>query len=76
MNVENPSLRLARLAGGLLNWLNRAMFRSSSAVATICESLIADANRRGVTVVMVTHDREIAARADRVVTLHGGRVEV
>ena len=35
--------RLARLAGGLLNWVNRTLFQGSSAVATICESLIADA---------------------------------
>ncbi len=39
--------RLARLAGGLLNWLNRAMFRGSSAVATICDSMIADARAAG-----------------------------
>ncbi|MFP1679140.1 glycosyltransferase [Alloalcanivorax sp. C16-2] len=39
--------RLARLAGGLLNWLNRTMFRGSSAVATICESMIADARAAG-----------------------------
>ena len=38
--------------------------------------LLAEQHRRGLTIVMVTHDREIAARADRVVTLHGGRVEV
>jgi lipoprotein-releasing system ATP-binding protein len=37
--------------------------------------LIADQHRQGLTVVMVTHDPAIAARADRVVTLHEGRVE-
>jgi len=39
--------RLARLAGGLLRWVNRTLFRGSSAVATICESLIADARAAG-----------------------------
>lgn len=39
--------RLAKLAGGLLNWLNRTLFRGSSAVATICESMIADARAAG-----------------------------
>jgi len=39
--------RLARLAGGLLNWVNRTLFQGSSAVATICESLIADARAAG-----------------------------
>jgi len=39
--------RLARLAGGLLNWVNRTLFQGCSAVATICESLIADARAAG-----------------------------
>jgi lipoprotein-releasing system ATP-binding protein len=37
--------------------------------------LIAAQHRDGLTVVMVTHDPEIARRADRVVRLHAGRIE-
>jgi lipoprotein-releasing system ATP-binding protein len=36
--------------------------------------LIAAQHRDGLTIVMVTHDENIARRADRVVRLHGGRV--
>ncbi|MBI1914910.1 MAG: ABC transporter ATP-binding protein [Planctomycetes bacterium] len=39
-------------------------------------SLLHDLNRQdGLTIVMVTHNREIAAGTDRVVRLHAGRVE-
>ena len=37
--------------------------------------LIAEQHRSGLTIVMVTHDEAIAARADRIVRLHDGRVE-
>jgi lipoprotein-releasing system ATP-binding protein len=37
--------------------------------------LIAQQHRAGLTIVMVTHDPEIARRADRVVHLHDGRIE-
>ncbi|UCD75264.1 MAG: ABC transporter ATP-binding protein [Phycisphaerales bacterium] len=36
--------------------------------------LLAEQHASGLTIVMVTHDPDIAARADRVVTLHDGRV--
>jgi ABC-type lipoprotein export system ATPase subunit len=36
--------------------------------------LIAQQHRDGLTIVMVTHDAKVAARADRVVELHDGRV--
>ncbi len=36
--------------------------------------LLAEQHRAGLTIVMVTHDRSIADRADRVVELHHGRV--
>ncbi len=36
--------------------------------------LLAEQHRRGLTIVMVTHDQSIADRADRVVELHGGKV--
>lgn len=36
--------------------------------------LIAQQHRAGLTIVMVTHDRSIADRADRIVELHDGRV--
>ena len=37
--------------------------------------LIAEQHRNGLTIVMVTHDPAIAARADRRVHLHDGRIE-
>jgi lipoprotein-releasing system ATP-binding protein len=37
--------------------------------------LIARQHTNGLTIVMVTHDENIARRADRIVRLHGGRVE-
>jgi len=37
--------------------------------------LLTEQHKAGLTMVMVTHDRSIADRADRVVELHGGRVE-
>lgn len=39
--------RLARLAGGLLNWVNRTLFRGSETAATICESMIEQARAAG-----------------------------
>ena len=37
--------------------------------------LLVEQHRQGLTIVMVTHDRAIADRADRVVELHDGRVQ-
>jgi len=37
--------------------------------------LIAEQHRQGLTIVMVTHDINVATRADRIVKLHQGRVE-
>ncbi len=39
--------RLARLAGGFLNWVNRTLFQGSETAATICESMIAQARSAG-----------------------------
>ena len=39
--------RLARLAGGFLNWVNRTLFQGSDTAATICESMIAQARAAG-----------------------------
>lgn len=39
--------RLARLAGGFLNWLNRTLFRGSSAVVTISEDMLGKARQAG-----------------------------
>lgn len=39
--------RLARLAGGLIDALNRLLFRNSHAVTTLCESMLAEARAAG-----------------------------
>ncbi len=39
--------RLARLAGGLIDALNRLLFRGSRTVTTICESMLAEARAAG-----------------------------
>jgi putative ABC transport system ATP-binding protein len=40
------------------------------------EDLIIEAHRRrGNTLVMVTHNAELAARADRIIRIHGGRID-
>ena len=40
----------------------------------VLEMLVAMNRREGTTLVLVTHDRELASRADRLITLHDGRV--
>jgi lipoprotein-releasing system ATP-binding protein len=42
---------------------------------TILDALAELRERLGLTVAMVTHDRAVAARADRVVSLHDGRLD-
>ncbi len=37
--------------------------------------LLHDMNERGMTIVMVTHDEEIAAHSERVIHLLDGRIE-
>lgn len=39
--------RLAKLAGGFLNWINRTLFQGSETAATICESMITQAREAG-----------------------------
>jgi len=64
--VGDPQLLLADEPTGNLD------SRTGLEVMTILESLNAD---RGVAVVLVTHDREIAGRAHRQVHMRDGRVE-
>jgi putative ABC transport system ATP-binding protein len=40
----------------------------------VLEMLVAMNRREGTTLVLVTHDRELASRADRLITLHDGQV--
>ena len=41
----------------------------------IVEILLGIHERRGTTIVLATHDQELAARADRILVLKGGRIE-
>ncbi|MFQ6044920.1 MAG: ABC transporter ATP-binding protein [Gemmatimonadales bacterium] len=62
--VNDPGILLADEPTGNLD------SRTSSEIMDVFESLY----RQGQTVVMVTHEADIAARARRVITLHDGRV--
>jgi putative ABC transport system ATP-binding protein len=62
--VNRPRLLLADEPTGALD------SRSSAAVL----GLLLDANARGVTLVLITHDHEVAAAMSRVITLHDGRI--
>jgi len=63
--VHSPALVLADEPTGNLD---------SRSAAQVVELLVALVRRHGSTLVMVTHGRETAAAADRVVTLSDGRV--
>ncbi|MHC4415386.1 MAG: ABC transporter ATP-binding protein [Planctomycetota bacterium] len=63
--VNNPDLLLADEPTGNLD---------ETTGAEILD-LIADQHRRGLTIVMVTHDAAIASRADRLAYLRDGRIE-
>jgi putative ABC transport system ATP-binding protein len=63
--VPNPSILLADEPTGNLDAANGAM---------IADLLFESQARRGTTLVLVTHDPALAARAGRVVRLHSGRI--
>ena len=63
--VAQPRLVLADEPTGNLD---------STTGATVLDLLFAEVNERGVALVLVTHDREIAARAGRSHTLRDGRL--
>jgi putative ABC transport system ATP-binding protein len=62
--INQPKLILADEPTGNLDAVNEA----------IVLSLIADLHREGRTVLMVTHDQEVARMADRRIELHHGRL--
>ena len=63
--VKEPSVLLADEPTGNLDTANTAEIIN----------IIADLNHRnGITVIVVTHEQDIAARADRIITLSDGRV--
>jgi putative ABC transport system ATP-binding protein len=62
--INQPDLILADEPTGNLDAVNEA----------IVLSLIADLHREGRTVLMVTHDQEVARMADRRIELHHGRL--
>lgn len=62
--ANEPAVLLADEPTGALD--------SDAAAATL--ELIDQRHRRGQTIVLITHDHEVAARAERVVTMRDGRV--
>ena len=63
--VRNPSVLLADEPTGNLDAVTGGAILD----------LLAERHRAGLTIVMVTHDKEVAARADRIVQLRDGRVQ-
>lgn len=63
--VRNPSVLLADEPTGNLDAVTGGSILD----------LLADRHRAGLTIVMVTHDKDVAARADRIVQLRDGRVQ-
>ena len=64
--VHEPSLVLADEPTGNLD------ADTGARIMTLLEALVAD---RGATLILVTHADEVAARADRILTLDHGRIE-
>ena len=62
--VGNPKLLLADEPTGALD----------SVTSEDVMSLLKDLNRQGLTVIIITHDHEVAAVADRVVTFKDGQI--
>ena len=62
--MNNPKLLLADEPTGNLD------FSTGNGILDV----IADLNRAGQTVVMVTHDEEVAGRASRVIVLSDGKI--
>ncbi|WP_017296833.1 ABC transporter ATP-binding protein [Nodosilinea nodulosa] len=62
--VNRPQLLLADEPTGALD-----SHTSQSIMA-----IFADLNREGMTVIMVTHDRQVAEQCDRIITFHDGQV--
>ncbi len=63
--VTNPNVILADEPTGALDSTN------GGTVLDILKEL----NKQGVTVIIVTHDRQIAQRADRIISMRDGRIE-
>ena len=62
--VKEPSVLLADEPTGNLDTANTAEILN----------IISDLNHQnGITVIVVTHERDVAARADRIITLSDGR---
>ena len=62
--VNNPALLLADEPTGNLD----------SAVTTEIISIFRNLNQEGITVVLVTHEMDVAARTQRTIRLHDGKV--
>jgi putative ABC transport system ATP-binding protein len=62
--VNNPSIIMADEPTGNLD--------SKSGEAIL--KLLMDLNKKGITLIMVTHDNKIASKADRIIYLKDGRI--
>ena len=63
--IANPRVILADEPTGALD----------SVTSDEVMNLLKDINREGITIVVVTHESEIAAQCDRIIRLKDGRIE-
>ena len=64
--INEPQLLLADEPTGNLDW---------ETADRVMDLLLAEVAKRGLSAIIVTHDRDLAARMDRTVSLHEGIVE-
>ena len=71
---QRVSLARALMNGGQVILADEPTGALDSRTGAEVMALLKELNARGHTVILITHDREIAANAPRVIELHDGRV--
>jgi macrolide transport system ATP-binding/permease protein len=71
---QRVSIARALMNGGQVILADEPTGALDSRTGAEMMALLAELNRRGHTVVLITHDREVAAHAHRTVELHDGRI--
>ena len=74
---EQQRVAVARALAGRphIVWADEPTGNLDSETATAVMDLLAELHREGLTLILVTHDRGVAARAERLVTVRDGLIE-